>query len=91
MKNIEVKILNPFAIIDAEKMLATTARITQRGEKIANTEDFLKVHNMSYDMNWLERMCNLPHPTILKELRPKKLTPFLTPVFHQTTPFYTNL
>lgn len=66
MKNIEVKILNPFAIIDAEKMLATTSRITQRGEKIANTEDFLKVHNMPYDMNWLERMCNLPHPTIQK-------------------------
>ena len=39
MKNIQVKILNPEAVKQAEKMMVFTARLTQRGHTIKNMND----------------------------------------------------
>lgn len=66
MKNIEVKVLNPWAVLDAEQMLATTARITQRSEKIADIQDFISVYEKEFTASFLHNMCQLPHPTIQK-------------------------
>ena len=66
MKNIEVKILNPQAIIEAEKMAVTAARLTQRAEKIENMEDFMNLYNKPYSESFVENLCNMPHPTLQK-------------------------
>lgn len=66
MKNIQVKVLNPWSLLDAEQMLAATARMTQRSEKIADFEDFLTVYEKEYTASFLHNMCELPHPTIQK-------------------------
>ena len=66
MKNIQIKVLNPWSLLDAEQMLATTARITQRSEKIADADDFMKVFEKEHSQDFLYDMCDLPHPTIQK-------------------------
>lgn len=69
MKNIEVKILNPSAIEEASKMAVAMARLTQRGEKIANMEDFMELYNRRWneDSNrMLRNLCKMPHPTLQK-------------------------
>lgn len=64
MKNIEVKILNPNAISDAERMMVAGARLTQRGHNIKTMEDFVRLYKSSYSENTVHNMCSLPHPNI---------------------------
>jgi len=66
MKKIEVKILNPEALQDAEKMMVAMARLTQRGHAIHDMHDFEELLNTSYQDSTVLRMSELPHPTIQK-------------------------
>lgn len=66
MRDIETCVLNPEAVKEAEKMMVCTARLTQRGHKVKNLEDFLNLYNKSYTDKTKETMVNLPHPTIQK-------------------------
>lgn len=66
MKNIEVKILNPAVIKESEKMMVVGARLTQRGEKIKNMEDFMELYNRPYTEGLVNGLTSLPHPTIQK-------------------------
>jgi len=66
MKHIEIKILNPDEIKNAEKMMVCAARLTQSGHKISNLDDFMNVYNRPYSDNTVKNMVSLPHPTIQK-------------------------
>jgi thymidylate synthase (FAD) len=66
MKNIQVKILNPEVVADAEKMMVFCARLTQRGHNIHNMDDLIELQNKPYREETLKAMVNLPHPTIQK-------------------------
>lgn len=66
MKNIQVKILNPEVVADAEKMMVFCARLTQRGHNIHNMDDLIELQNKPYKHETLVAMRNLPHPTIQK-------------------------
>lgn len=66
MKNIEVKILNPEVIKESEKMMVCGARLTQRGEKIKNMDDFMELYNRPYTEGLVNGLTSLPHPTIQK-------------------------
>lgn len=66
MKHIEVQILNPNSIGEAEKMAVFDARLTQRAEKIGNMEDLINLYNKSYTEDFVKKLCNLPHPTLQK-------------------------
>lgn len=66
MKSIEVKILNPEAIIDAEQVMQTAALLTQRGEKIGDTAEFMALHKRPLNKNLIKDLCTLPHPTLQK-------------------------
>lgn len=63
---IEVAVLNPEGIIEAEKAMLAAARLTQRGHKIANMEDFLKIYNRPLDKELVRKLCKLPHVTLQK-------------------------
>jgi thymidylate synthase (FAD) len=64
MKNIEVKILNPEVVANAEKMMVCGARLTQRGHNVHNMDDFLALYNKDYQKSTARAMANLPHDTI---------------------------
>ena len=66
MRKIEVEVLNPQAIQDAERMMVAAARLTQRGHKIKNLEDFHQLLDMPFSSGTVENMAKLPHPTIQK-------------------------
>lgn len=66
MRSIEVKILNPAAIKEAERMAVTAARLTQRAEKIASMDDFMNLYNKSYSDDFVRNLCSMPHPTLQK-------------------------
>lgn len=66
MKKIEVKVLNPGVAKEAEKMMVCAARLTQRGHKIKNLDDFMALYNQEYKPETAEAMSRLPHPTIQK-------------------------
>lgn len=66
MKNIEVKILNPHSIMEAEKMAVTAARLTQHAEKIESMDDFMNLYNKPYSESFVESLCSMPHPTLQK-------------------------
>lgn len=66
MKKIEVKILNPEVVAEAEKMMVCAARLTQRGRKIKNLDDFMTLYNQDYKEETAAAMAKLPHPTIQK-------------------------
>jgi len=66
MKNIEIKVLNPEAIQESEKMMVCAARLTQRGHKIKNLEDFMALYEKDYTLKTVYAMRDLPHPTIQK-------------------------
>lgn len=66
MDKIEVKVLNPEVILDAEKMMVAMARLTQRGHKISDMESFLALIDAPYSDSTVRTMCDLPHPTIQK-------------------------
>lgn len=66
MKNIQVNILNPEAVKEAEKMMVFCARLTQRGHSIKNMADLYSLRTKSYKPETVKAMVNLPHPTIQK-------------------------
>lgn len=66
MDKIEVKILNPEAIKEAERMMVAMGRLTQRSHKISNMADFEALFNADYKQSTAEAMAALPHPTIQK-------------------------
>lgn len=66
MKKIEIKVLNPEAITECEKMMVCAARLTQKGHKIKNMDDFMTLYNRDYTLGTVAGMCKLPHPTIQK-------------------------
>jgi thymidylate synthase (FAD) len=66
MKNIQVKILNPEAVKQAEQMMVFCARLTQRGHQIKNMNDIDNLLEKEYKPSTVKNMCALPHPTIQK-------------------------
>lgn len=66
MKNIQVKVLNPEVIKNAEKMTVFAARLTQRGHKLKSMEDVIDLYEKDYSPKLLEGLTLLPHPTIQK-------------------------
>ncbi len=66
MKKIEVKILNPEAVQQAEQMMVFTARLTQRGEGIHSMDDLMALYEKPFTHATLNCMVLLPHPTIQK-------------------------
>lgn len=66
MKNIEVQILNPEAIRSSEYAMQAAARLTQRGEKIGNMDDFLDVYRKPLNRKLIKDLCGLPHVTLQK-------------------------
>ena len=66
LKKIEVKILNPGVVTEAENMMVAMARLTQRGHGINNMDDFLALLDKPYTESLVDSMSNLPHPTIQK-------------------------
>lgn len=66
MQNIEVGILNPESLHDAERMMVTMARLTQRSHKITCLADFMALYNQSYKDSTRDAMLELKHPTIQK-------------------------
>ena len=51
MKKIEVKILNPESIDQAEKLMVCAARLTQRGHQISCLNDFMDLYEKPYQIN----------------------------------------
>ena len=66
MDKIDVQVLNPEVLSNCERMVVCAARLTQRGHKITNMEDFMELYNKEYTPTLIEKMCKLPHPTIQK-------------------------
>jgi thymidylate synthase (FAD) len=66
MKKIEVRILNPEAASESEKMMVCAARLTQRGHRIKNMADFMALYDGAYGLQMALNLINLPHPTIQK-------------------------
>lgn len=66
MNKIEVKVLNPEAVAEAEKMMVCAARLTQRGHQIKNMDDFIALYEREHKTETALTMAALPHPTIQK-------------------------
>lgn len=66
MKNIQVKILNPEAVADAERMAVAAARLTQRGATIRSMSDLEDLLSRSYSPDTVIGLADLPHPTLQK-------------------------
>lgn len=66
MKKIEVKILNPESINQAERMMVCVARMTQRGHQISCMKDFMELYERPYSEATVKNLEHLPHPTIQK-------------------------
>lgn len=66
MKSIEVAVLNPDAVRQAERMMVCAARLTQRGHKIGSLDDFMELYQKPFSMSTAANMARLPHPTIQK-------------------------
>jgi len=64
MKNIEIRVLNPEVVTEAEKMMVCAARLTQRGHKVKTTDDFVTLYNKSFKEKTAKNMVELPHNTI---------------------------
>jgi len=66
MKDIEVRVLNPEVVQDSEKIMVCAARLTQRGHKIKNLDDFMDLYEKDYTKKTKQNMLKLPHPTLQK-------------------------
>ena len=66
MRNIQIKILNPEAIAESEKMMVCAARLTQSGHKISDMNKFMELYEKDYKESTVVNMISLPHPTIQK-------------------------
>lgn len=66
MQSIEVQILNPEAVRSSEFAMQAAARLTQRGEKIENMEDFMTIYHKPLNRKLIKDLCELPHVTLQK-------------------------
>ena len=66
MNIIETKILNCFAVKEAEKNMVFAARLTQRGHIIHSMNDLVDLYNQSFTNETLTHLGELPHPAIQK-------------------------
>lgn len=66
MDKIEIWILNPSAIKEAEQMMVCAARLTQKGHAIQSLQDFMDLYNKDYTETTVKNMAALHHPTIQK-------------------------
>lgn len=66
MESISIQILNPEAIRSSEYAMLAGARLTQRGEKIENMEDFMTLYNKPLNRKLVRELCELPHVTLQK-------------------------
>ena len=66
MDKIEIQVLNPETVTESEKMMVCAARLTQRGHKIKNMDDFLSLYQKGYQTETTKNLTALPHPTIQK-------------------------
>ena len=66
MKSISVQILNPEAIRSSEYAMLAAARLTQRGEKIEDMEDFITLYRKPLNKKLVKDLCELPHVTLQK-------------------------
>ena len=66
MNIIETKILNCFAVKEAEKNMVFAARLTQRGHIIHSMNDLMDLYNQSFTDETLTNLGELPHPAIQK-------------------------
>lgn len=66
MDQIKVAILNATAIKEAEATMVCAARLTQRGHKVKDLDDFLALYEKEYTEKTVAAMAALPHPTIQK-------------------------
>ena len=66
MNKIETKILNCFAVKEAEKNMVFAARLTQRGHIIHSMNDLMDLYNQSFTDETLTNLGELPHPAIQK-------------------------
>lgn len=66
MDKIEIKVLNPEVIQEAEKLMVAGARLTQRGHSIKSMDDFIEIYNKPYSKALVNELNNLPHPTLQK-------------------------
>ncbi len=66
MDKIEVMVLNPNAVKEAEDTAVFTARLTQRGQKISCLNDLVSLYCKPYDSGILKGLTELPHPTVQK-------------------------
>lgn len=64
LRNIEIKLLNDYVLYDIEKMMVCAARLTQRGPKIENMQDFELLLSKDYTESLVETLSRLPHDTI---------------------------
>lgn len=66
MKKIEIQMLNYKEIEAAEAAMLVAARLTQRGHKINDMNDFLKLYDKPVNKELVENLCALPHATLQK-------------------------
>lgn len=66
MDKIEVLVMNPEAVSNAEDMMVCAARLTQRGHQIKNMQDFVDLYKKKHTSATVKTMARLPHPTIQK-------------------------
>lgn len=66
MNKIETKILNCFAVKEAEKNMVFAARLTQRGHIIHSMDDLMNLYNQSFTERTITKLGGLPHPSIQK-------------------------
>lgn len=66
MDKIEVKVLNPEVIKEAEKMMVCAARLTQKGHEITDMDKFMELYNKDYKEGTAKAMANLLHSGILR-------------------------
>lgn len=66
MDHIETKILNCFAIQEAEQNMVFAARLTQHGHSIQNMNDLMDLYQKSFSDKTLKNIASLPHPTVQK-------------------------
>lgn len=66
MQKVEILVLNPLGVRDAERAMLAAARLTQRGHKIRGMNDFTELYNRPINEDLVEDLCGLPHVTLQK-------------------------
>lgn len=66
MRKIEIEVLNPWTVREAERMMVLAARLTQRGHQIKSADDFYALYQRPYANETIANLAKLPHPTIQK-------------------------